>query len=314
MRRQISYQGCFKPTERISVIIITACIVVVWLFMPYHYYSNALVVTNSVNHLNLMPKIRDEKRDVKAFPEPLVHLALLDSHAVMIQEEAHRNLREAPQNCSDCTPFHNVREALLLLLPLETFTSVGGMWTIYPNRSNCVIYSVNNGPDYIWEEKMVNYCHDLHVWSCQREERSSKKTKRFIFYDTPCPRRFDSNISLPYQMNNLGYGELDILKLTLEAINWNAWEYALFSVMPMQLILDFPSSSRQESFPSINEERLWINKIFLRLEESGYLVTKVSHSAERTAVTLIFTHRAQSNRDTVLYDQPGDCPDELSIC
>jgi hypothetical protein len=307
MKRQIPNQNAVsnKSTGRIGFILLSTFIAVSYLFTPYNS-QHAETLNGRVNNSQMSPKILDE-RNVKAFPELFGLPELLNSHAIPI-EEARRSVREASQKCSDCSPFYDIREAL----PVEALTQVTGVWTIYTSRSNCAIYSVNDGPDYSWEQSMVHDCHDLHIWSCQRGGKSNKFSK-FILYDKPCPRSFDSNISLPCRATLWGYGELDIMKLKLEAKYWQAWEHQLSSILPMQLILDFHSSSQQETAQSLNEERLRVNTIFLRLEELGYLVAKVSQTSERTIVTLIFIQKAHS-KDTVLYDQPGDCPDELSIC
>lgn len=233
--------------------------------------------------------------------------------------EARRSLLHGSGECAEnCSPFEDIKVAL----PLETFIVGRGKTSMLaPDRKNCIIYGLGIDKDSAFQ--MTQFCPEVHAFDCAVSQTQDTFTgmhrKKNVIFHPLCVGLSDK--SLVDTMKEFGHAHLDILQLAVKVKDWELLEkqLQLVSIMPPQVIFELHTTAG--STPSVvDKERQAVNKILLHLFDMGYLVmgkhilVEVKKDIAKAEFSLLLVEEPVAKKDTVLYDQAGDCPDELSIC
>lgn len=217
--------------------------------------------------------------------------------------EARRSLQHGSGHCTkDCSPFEDVKVAL----PLGTSIIGGNGKTSVqlPDRTNCVVY-VFGGTDKesVWEEQISKFCPEVHVFDCT-DKHVRPINKSSAYFHPYCVGVLESDHSLESTMKQLGHTDLDILKLALDGREWEILENQIADILPPQLLVELHVATGRQA----------INKLLRQLFDMGYHITGIERMTKMAKTSLVLVKEPIAKKDTVLYDNPGDCPDELSIC
>ena len=239
---------------------------------------------------------------------------IIARHNVTIAE-AQRSLQHGSGQCTKgCSPFEDVKVGL----PLGT-SIIGGMGKAsvqLPDRTNCVVY-VLGGMDResTWVEQISKFCPQVHVFEC-KDKHARPMNKSFASFHPYCVGVLESDHSLASTMKQLGHTNLDILKLALDGREWEILENQIGAILPPQLLIELHAAadSKNADIAAADKGRQAVNKLLRQLSDMGYHVTGVERMTRMAKLSLVLVKEPVGKKDTVLYDNPGDCPDELSIC
>ena len=253
-------------------------------------------------------------------PGLLVSSHVLTQHNATIAE-AHRLLMQGSGDCTkNCSPFQDIQVAMPLL------ASSDGRTVLLPNRKNCVVFSVgvslveDKAEFCVWEEQMTKICPEVYLLDCavSKVQNSVLAKKRFTFLPN-CVGPLGSDKSLASAMKHFGHATSDILKVYVQIKDWEIFGAQLESILPPQIILQLYTTAthaKPMAAKSVGENatRLAVNKIVLQMYDMGYRVSGIQRMKDSAQISLVAVKEPAPKKDTVLYDNAGDCPDELSIC
>ena len=266
----------------------------------------------------------ENRRITQLKPGLLVSPHLLSKHNASIVQ-AHEALLH-PKDCTPsltrrCTPFRDILVALPVQQKAELKpSSTNGVRSeiLVPVRKNCVVYSIGKQQqrkgDFDWENLMATICPEVHFFLC--DMTSTMNLKKNMFTSHPhCIDPLSSKISLSSTMKELGHAHLDILKVAMHLSEWKSFSQQIEMILPPHFILQLYAQTKGSSGRMTkDQDRNLVNQIVLDLYDMGYRVSALEESEGMANISFLAVKEPAPQKDTILFDHAGDCPDELSIC